>query len=608
MADNEKTSIENLGEDIKRQFTITSNDILQASDRLSKFALDINNAFGQGRQRIIELQTTLADTTPLIARLGGDIGDVSKTISDVAIASRRNVVATSEEVEKLFAASKVLDLSASDLTNSFLNVGIGLENIGKNLEDSVNYVQSIGGNVTTVMKDVNNNMDQMNRFQFENGVQGLTKMAAQASMLRFNMGETFRLAERVLTPEGAIETAAAFQRLGVSAGNLVDPFQLMNLSINDPSGLQNSLANVAKQFTEFDEKTKTFKINPQGVLTLKQIEAQTGVSAAELSKMGLAAAELDQRLSAINTAGLTIVNEEDKQYLANIAKMEGGTYKVTLEDGTKKELSELSQPEFDKLIQQQKDGPKTLEDIARAQTLTTDVIKNDVAAIRAKVVGGAVSAAPVLQGKEGLRRGLTNISGEFSQMGGTKDVREFVEGGIGSIKELFNDFQRKDVNFTTAISNFLEKLDVQGKDAQVKLKAALLETGKRISEHATDKTYIERELKKVEGYIMDKASGVKKQPQNVKQTISSLVEGRHSQIKEVATASSAYQKQTNDTKSQVELVGSIKIDVSAPPGFSDEKITRAIYDKLNEQSFKDFVVNIATPKNPTKSPVSTNYV
>ena len=112
------------------------------------------------------------------------------------------------------------------------------------------------------MTDVSAKMDLMNRFNFQDGVLGLTKMAAQASMLRFDMSNTFALAEKVLSPEGAIETAAAFQRLGVSAGALADPFQLMNQSINDPSGLQDSLANISKQFTYFDDKTKTFKINP----------------------------------------------------------------------------------------------------------------------------------------------------------------------------------------------------------------------------------------------------------------------------------------------------------------------------------------------------------
>ena len=74
----------------------------------------------------------------------------------------------------------------------------------------------------------------MNRFNFQDGVMGLTKMAAQASMLRFDMSKTADFADKVMNPQGAIEMASAFQRLGVMAGDLVDPFVLMDKSINDP--------------------------------------------------------------------------------------------------------------------------------------------------------------------------------------------------------------------------------------------------------------------------------------------------------------------------------------------------------------------------------------
>jgi hypothetical protein len=193
------------------------------------------------------------------------------------------------------------------------------------------------------------------------------------------MSTTLGFAEELYKPEKAIEVASAFQRLGVAAGNLVDPFALMNASINDPSGLQNSLADVAKQFTYFDEKTKTFKINPQGVLTLKEMGQQAGVNSGELMKMGLAAAELDKRMGDINKAGIKFGSEEDKQYLANIAKMDkGGEYVVKLRDDAgieqTKKLSEVTQDEFDKLIDEQKNGPKTLEDLARSQMTISDKV------------------------------------------------------------------------------------------------------------------------------------------------------------------------------------------------------------------------------------------
>ena len=365
-------------------------------DAIAQASNELLGTFTQGRQRIGELRTALADALPDVTRLGGGIKDVSQIIGDVAEESRRNVIASKEEVEMFYAANKVLGLSASQLSKSFLDVGIGIDKIGENLNKSVEYIQSVGGNAKAVMNDVNNNMEQMNRYQFEGGVVGLTKMAAQASMLRFDMFNTFTLAEKVLDPQGAVDVAAAFQRLGVAAGTLVDPFALMNASINDPSGLQDSLANVSKQFTYFDEETQSFKINPQGVLVLREMEKEAGLATGSLSKMGLAAAELDERISQVGEAGLNI-KEEDKMYLANIARMgEGGQYEVKLRDESgieqTRRLSEITQDEFDKLIKEQREGPKTMEELAKAQMSTTDIIMGDVKAIKEALTGGVVTS------------------------------------------------------------------------------------------------------------------------------------------------------------------------------------------------------------------------
>jgi hypothetical protein len=416
-------------------------DFLESYKSLSNESIKVLKAFTQTRERIYEIQTAVVDTLPGIRRLGGDIGDVSGIISKVALESRRNVIATSDQVEKLFAIEKTLGLGADVLSKSFLDVGMSIEKIPETLEDSMNYVQSIGGNARTVITDVQKNMEQMNRYQFEGGVIGLTKMAAQASMLRFDMATTFKFADDLLDPDRAVEVSAAFQRLGVTAGNLVDPFQLMNMSINDPSGLQDSIVEISKQFTEFDEETKTFKINPQGVLTLREIGKQTGLDAKELSKMGLAAAELDRRLSQISPS--INIKEEDKQYLANISNMnEGGEYEVKLIDEQGKEqtrkLSEITQTEFEKLIKEQKTGPKTLEETAKAQLRLDQILSTNVSAIRGAIAGGVLTAEPIQDLDAVLREAFETVVGTINEKITTPGVRDKVTealGGLSGIKD-----------------------------------------------------------------------------------------------------------------------------------------------------------------------------
>jgi hypothetical protein len=600
MAD--KNSIEQLKEDVLNQLKVDANTFIESSDALSQYANDINKLFTQGRQRMLELQTALADTTPSIARMGGSIGDVANIIGKVATESRRNVVASTEEVEKLFAAQKVLGLGADTLTKAFLDVGAGIETIGDTLEDSINYIQSIGGNAATVMRDVTNNMDQMNRYQFEGGVQGLTKMAAQASMLRFDMNQTFQLADKVLSPEGAIETAAAFQRLGVAAGTLVDPFALMNSSINDPGALQDSLVDVAKQFTYFDEKTKTFKINPQGVLTLKELQTQTGVSAAEMSKLGLAAAEADKRISAVGSAGLNI-KEDDKQYLANIAKMgEGGEYEVKIRNEEGKEetrkLAEITQTEFENLIKEQRDRPKDMEEIARSQMSTSQVIMADVSAIRAKIVGGVVSAGQVLEAKEDIRGTVTNASGEFSKMGTTKSVRDVTETGITDLKTLYYDLTEGNKDSVTAISDYLNRSgDLLGQ-VEKDFKKSLEETAKQIRANADDDSIEAKLIDKISGEINEKETSL--QQTSGSQVTSSLLEGRETQVQQVVNNAT-----TTTTSSTLELGGTIRVEVIASPGVDNETIEKVVFKVFNSSEVQNILANSRrqgspfTPSQPT---------
>jgi hypothetical protein len=583
-------------------------DLGSAVSSLTSYSTEINKTFGQTRQRITEIQTTLADTLPGITRLGGSMKDVQETLSSIAEESNRNVLATTTQTERLFAATKVTGESTKVLVKDFTDVGVGLTQMNSQIEKSVNYIQSIGGNTQQVFKIVTANMDQLNRYQFDGGVEGLTKMAAQASMLRFNMNETFRLADRVLSPEGAVETAAAFQRLGLAVGGLGDPFQLMNQSINDPSGLQDSLANVAKQFTYFDDKTKTFKINPQGVLTLKELEKQTGVSASEMSKLGLAAKEADQRISAINAAGLN-VKEEDRTLLANIARMgDGGQYEVEVKDKDGKQyyekLTNLTQDQLDATIKQQKDGPKTLEDIARAQMNYSEKLVSDVKSIKDKVVYGLASPRAGLEGIEGIGRLVTNaFSGELSKAGKTDDYRKVTETAIEDIKGLVKDIQSgKGVG--NSFANLFDKVNDQSKTMGADFKKGMDNVLDKIYNKIGDKTYGETLTKDLMGQLMgkDNTKGSAKTNETKPSLYNQLNNGgATSENLSRATSIPATTTNTTQTKTSVDVGGKIMVEFSTPNG--SQLTQKMLDDWANSPQTKQYFMNLTTPNNPTKSPI-----
>lgn len=437
---NPKEYIESIAETMKS--LVIPETYLAGITTLMDQSTKLNQSFLDGRGRITQMQVAIADAIPSVVRLGGTVAESVKTMGEIAEASNRNLIAQEETVGELYAAFKLLGTTTEILSNNFLDVGISIDSIGENLEETIHYVQSLGLNAREVTNTVVDNLEQLQRYQFEGGIQGLTKMAAQAAMLRVDMSTTFEFAERVMTPEGAIKMAEAFQRLGVAAGDLVDPFQLMNQSINDPSGLQTSIANVAKSFVYFSEEAGQFKINPEGVLRLKEIAQETNISYDSLVKMGISASEMGERLKQVSMAGLKFENEEDQQFLANIAEMgKDGVYKVTLEDGSKVDINELNQQQFDRLIEREKERPKTLEEMTRAQMDISTIVAKDVEAIRDKIVYGVVSLGPIPGATEDLRevsKAITEaISGEAK--GQERLTTAKIRGSLGGVFESLMD-------------------------------------------------------------------------------------------------------------------------------------------------------------------------
>jgi hypothetical protein len=583
---------------LAKEATVDWQVLTKAIENSYRTSVEINKTFGQGQERLSELMGAVSDAVPRITRLGGTTADVQKTMIEIANASRRNIIANTEDVEKLYAAVEVVGGSAESLTNSFLDVGVGLEQMGKQLEGSVNYIRSIGGNTKAVMSDVAKNMDQMNRYQFQGGVEGMAKMAAKASMLRVDMSATLNFADSLFSPDKAIEVASAFQRLGVASGDLVDPFQLMNQSINDPSGLQDSLAKVAKQFTYFDEETKTFKINPQGVLTLREMEDQAGIARGTLSKMGLAAAELDERLSAINQAGLTIGSEEDKQYLANIATMQDGKYMVKLEDGTKKELAELTQPEFDKLIEQQKTGPKTLEEIAFAQL---DIDKATLAAVgglREAFVQGITSPKQVTKGIAGAQRAAKTVLGETSDAFKAKDFRDLSEGVLTTLGNVAKDLKEGNKPLTDVLSTGLNGLGTTLDASQKRFTEVLKEVGENIAAKLTNQTSGEIAFKSGVNKVVESYGG---KTSTSSAPLSSSVGNKMETLQNTQNNVT-----TQTTKGTVDVGGKITVDIQTPTGMSTEQGKQFIDSVFNDSRFKDYIIRLTTPDN-LKEPQSKTY-
>jgi hypothetical protein len=557
----------------------------------------LNNTLGLTKDRIGEIKAALGDVAPDFAAIGGDVNRVQEVLTDLAMASRRSMVASGDLVTQLFAAQKMLNVDAQSIAETFIEVGVGLEKIPKELANSMSYVRSIGGNANEITKQVLNNMDKINRYQFEGGVMGLTKMAAQASMLRFDMGETFALADKALDPEGAIELSSAFQRLGVSAGNLLDPFQLMQQSLMDPQGLQDSLIQVSKQFVSFNEETKSFKINPQGVMMLREIEKQTGVSAKELSKAGIAARELDARLSQISPR-IKFDSEEDKQYLANIAKMgEGGEYIVETKDEGTKKLSEITQTQFDALIEEQKKQPKDLVDVAYKQLQLTEKIVFGIDSLVDNFSFGVASSKVIskeIKGVENIVEStLRNVQKNVSTIQ-SENIRKETDDALTAARKLLGDLKEGKITEKT-FDDVAKGIKTKFGDIISGLKQDMIKVAKEATSQTTGGSAIEGVYNDLIGMLEGGIKAITGAEEKIDAS-KSIIYGTEP-IKGGTDAGTKQQKMSVEF-GKLDMNLNLKMPEFLK-GFSEMEIRKLLSDTFESNSFKQGVIDTVKSGTPS---------
>jgi hypothetical protein len=315
--------------------TSLTNVIKQLSE-LDKGFSSIANQMGRGAQISETIQKNFAEATKNVIKLGGSTSDVVKIQEDLLTATNRNIIATSDIYDKLFATQRVTGLAVDELATGFLDAGMSISHITEQMSEVVSISTSLGVNAKTVSSLVVNNLDKLNRYGFENGVEGLSRMAAQASMLRVNMNSVFTLADEVMNPERAIEIASTIQSLGVVSGDLIDPYKLMDLAQNNLPELQNQVGELFKDFTKFNETTGQFEIIKSARRDLKGIASALQMDTKEAEKFAISMADLGKKISEISFADFDL-DEDTKTAVANLATFNKGTgrYEITTEVGAK---------------------------------------------------------------------------------------------------------------------------------------------------------------------------------------------------------------------------------------------------------------------------------
>jgi hypothetical protein len=440
------------------------------ADYLMKKGQELATSMGLGKARIGEMRTTIADAIPEMLKLGLSSKDAFDVLKDVPASLGVNTTMGVEALREMGAASKVSGIETGKLALEFKGVGMSLYDVGDRMAEVANIAKSVGANVFAVSGLVVKNLQQINLFNFDTGVKGLAKMASQATILGIDMGKTFTLAEKLMSPEKAIEMSAALQRLGVSSSALLDPLKAMDLAQNDPEALQKEMVNISKEFTKLKADGSGFEILPGAKRRLREVAEAMGLQADELANMSIKSADLDMKMSKIKFPSLA-TSEEDKTLIANMAQMKGGEAVLQIKNDVTGKMDEinvkdLTADQITKLKEQQSNENKSIEQLAidqlnvlesidagingakaavnlgKATTPAMDRFYNTMNVIReesVKVVTSGINTGNVREGYQGVTQPLES------------GVIDFLKGNV-SLESLTNVVSELTTNVKTTLS------------------------------------------------------------------------------------------------------------------------------------------------------------
>jgi antitoxin component of MazEF toxin-antitoxin module len=254
-------------------------------------------------------------------------------------------------------------------------------------------------------------------------------MAKKASEFRMEMQSTFTIADKVFNPEGAIDLVANLQVLGGAIGDFNDPLKLMYDATNNVEGLQDALIKASGSLATYNQQQGRFEVTGINLRKAKEMASALGITMGELNKISIAAAERTQATTALMATGL-VMKDEDREFLTNLSRMDGGEMKITVPASLMKELGlkEASlalkdlTPNQQKILLQnkvefEKMNPK---DMAMAQLTETQQMSRGIDVIASYYkVRGAEMARGIAKGTGGkefeeLRATIDNYSASLS--------------------------------------------------------------------------------------------------------------------------------------------------------------------------------------------------
>ncbi len=358
----------------------------------------LNSQIGIGKELSKGYRDNIVNAFDKVQGMGYSFDELADTAISATNETGRFFTMNESVMENMAVTSRAFigDLrNMAPILRSFELTGIGAEKTLENINAGGKSSLTLGLNIRKTTEEFKNNIGRINQYGFENGVQGLNRMVQKSVEFRMNMQNVFDIAEKVMSPEKAIDLAANLQVLGGAIGALGDPFQMMYMATNNVEGLQDALIGAAESLATYNSEQGKFEISGVNLRRARAMAEELGMSYQDLSQMAIAAAERTSAAADLMTAGVA-VDDKEKEFITNLARM-GKDGKMVIEvppsiaeslglakDQSTIALDELSQTAANAILENQKEFEKmNPKDIALEQFTQTQQLALTVSEIAA---------------------------------------------------------------------------------------------------------------------------------------------------------------------------------------------------------------------------------
>jgi hypothetical protein len=444
--------------DLAEKNKMIQGEILNQLKRESDLHTTIAEKVGVAGDMLNQYKNMIAQSQINALKFGYSMEQVSGMVGDMSEKTGKFNLISEQTLNRSYETGRAFVGSLYKLGEAFTEfekVGIGAKNALDSIDKAGRSSMSLGLNAKKTTEMLKNELGKLNEYGFANGVDGLNRMVQRSLEFRMNMSEVFKIADKVMDPDKAIELTANMQMLGGAIGDLNDPLKLMYMATNNVEGLQDAMMGAVENLATYNEEQQRFEVTGINLRRVREMANALGVDYKELTKGAIAAQE---RLAATNDLlgkGFDI-SDADREFIVNMSQMKDGKMTITLPKNVAEELGTSTQIAVEDLTQKQIEQLKgyqdqlaemSTEDIAKGtynsvtqiEKMFQSLLQGNVRNLMRKTVGegGVADIAYYEDGDKTKPRGLSRMDESLDVL--TKKQALGEKGLLGTTLETLSD-------------------------------------------------------------------------------------------------------------------------------------------------------------------------